>query len=230
MSVLPALKYIVVNPKAAHTSTIIFLHGLGDTGAGWKPVAEMLSSRFPETKWVLPHARMIPVTINFRMMTSSWFDITSLSDFDEEDEKGMLSAARSVNEIITAEVDAGIPSNKIVLGGFSQGCALALLTGITAERKLAGLATLSGWLPMRNKVKAMMSDHARNLPVFWGHGTDDKVVDYSFGVESVNALKELGFKDMTFKSYDIGHSSHPDELRDLEAWLRRVLSQPAAKS
>ncbi|KAG8865416.1 hypothetical protein FRB96_000306 [Tulasnella sp. 330] len=117
MSVLPALKYIIVPPRAAHTSTIIFLHGLGDTGEGWKPDVEMLAPNFPGTKWILPHARIIPVTINMQMEMSAWFDIASLTDFDNEDEKGLLSGVQAINEIITAEVDAGTPANKIILGG-----------------------------------------------------------------------------------------------------------------
>jgi len=136
----------------------------------------------------------------------------------------MLSSAQAINEIITAEVDAGIPSDKIVIGGFSQGCVMATLTGLTTERKLAGIVALSGWLPLRNKMKAMMSDHARNLPIFWGHGTMDPVVQYKWGQMSANILKEdLKVKDVTFKSYDMGHSSHPKEIQDLKEWLSNVL-------
>ncbi|KAG8897003.1 hypothetical protein FRC01_011511 [Tulasnella sp. 417] len=160
------------------------------------------------------------------MKMPSWFDILSLSGFDEEDEPGILKASRSVNELITEEVDAGISANKIVLGGFSQGCALALMTGLTTERKLAGLVALSGWLPLRNKMKAMMSDNARNLPIFWGHGREDPVVRYEFGVQSVNMLKDtLKMKAVTFNSYNMEHSSHPQEIRDLATWLDNLLQK-----
>ncbi|KAG8904762.1 hypothetical protein FRB99_001239 [Tulasnella sp. 403] len=226
MSRLPPLKYVVVNPRAAHTSTVIFMHGLGDTGDGWQPVAEMLAPSLPNTKWILPHARVNPVTLNMGMRMSSWFDITSLDGFDEEDEKGMLESVHGVNEIITAEVDAGTPANKIIIGGFSQGCALALLTGLTTERKLGGIVALSGWLPLRKKIKAMMSDHSRNLPLFWGHGTSDPVVQYGFGERSVKALQDdFKFKDVTLKSYPMGHSSHPQEIRDIQTFLSRVLDE-----
>jgi len=163
------------------------------------------------------------VTINFRQTMSSWFDLASLEEFDKEDEAGMLSSAQAINQIITAEVDGGIPADKIVVGGFSQGCVMALLTGLTTERNIAGIVALSGWLPLRNKMKAMMSDHARNIPIFWGHGTDDPVVKYTWGKESVDRLKELKVKDVTFKSYAMGHSSHPSEIRDLKEWLLNVL-------
>ncbi|KAG9050061.1 hypothetical protein FS837_007814 [Tulasnella sp. UAMH 9824] len=226
MAALQSLKYLVVKPRAAHTSTVIFLHGLGDSGDGWEPVAETLAPKFPNTKWILPHAPSTPVTINGGMRMPSWFDIMSLDGFDEEDEPGILKASRSVNELITNEVDAGISSNKIVLGGFSQGCALALATGLTTERKLGGLLALSGWLPLRNKMKAMMSDHARNLPIFWGHGRRDQVVHYEFGVQSVNWLKDtLKIKAVTFNSYNMEHSSHPQEIQDLAVWLDNLLKK-----
>jgi len=225
MSVLPALKQLVVPPRAAHTSTIIFLHGLGDTGAGWKSVAEMLAPSFPGTKWILPSARMLPVTINMQMKMSAWFDIASLTEFENEDEKGLLSGVQAINEIITAEVDAGTPADKIILGGFSQGCALGLLTGLTTERKLGGLICLSGWLPIRKTAIASMTDHARNLPVFWGHGTEDQVVQYSWGEMSVKILQGVKFRDVTFKSYPMGHEAGMAELRDLQAWLEKLLNK-----
>jgi poly(3-hydroxybutyrate) depolymerase len=89
------------------------------------------------------------------MSTDSRFDILSFGFNAAEDEKGMLQTVHSLNQLITAEVDAGIPANRIVLGGFSQGAAMTVLTGLTAERKLAGLAVLSGWLPLREKIKAV---------------------------------------------------------------------------
>ena len=82
------------------------------------------------------------------------FDIADF-DFEIEDEPGMLRTVSSLNQLITAEVDAGIPSDRIILGGFSQGAAMTLLTGLTSERKLGGLIVLSGWLPLRNKIKAV---------------------------------------------------------------------------
>jgi len=224
MASLQSLKYLVVKPKNAHTSTVIFLHGLGDTGAGWEPVAVALSKRFPNTKWILPHARLIPVSINMQMKMSAWFDLTGLDEHVEEDEKGMLSSAHAINELITTEVDSGIPADKIVLGGFSQGCTMAILTGLTTERKLAGIVGLSGWLPLRKRVKSMISDHATNLPIFWAHGRHDQTVPYRWGELSVNVLRDdLKVKNLTFKSYDIGHEADSEEISDLGDWLSNVL-------
>ena len=83
------------------------------------------------------------------------FDIFSFDFKGPEDEKGMLNTVHSLNQLITAEVDGGIPADRIVIGGFSQGGAMSLLTAGTSERKLAGAAILSAWLPLRQKFKAV---------------------------------------------------------------------------
>ena len=103
------------------------------------------------------------------------FDIRSLSRpligaGSHEDEAGMLASVRTISQLVAEEVDAGIPSERIIVGGFSQGSAISLLTGLTIERKIAGLVCLSGWLGLSDKAAAMQTDHAKKLPIFWGHG------------------------------------------------------------
>ena len=70
----------------------------------------------------------------------------------------MLRTVSFVNQLISAEVDSGIDPGRIVVGGFSQGAAMSLLCGLTSERKLGGVVSLSGWLVLRNKIKAV-SEH-----------------------------------------------------------------------
>lgn len=168
------------------------------------------------------------------------FDIFDFDARAPEDEAGMLKAVTSINKLIQAEVDAGIPSNRILIGGFSQGGAMSLLTALTAERKFAGVAVLSGWLPLSKKMKAMATPNNTHTPMFWGHGEDDPLIEYqTMGLSSIQFLKnELGIKSadpqapekggLTFFSYeDIPHSTSTEELRDLQEWLKRVM-QPAA--
>jgi len=236
------LKYLTVNALTGkHTATVIFVHGLGDSGHGWEPVAQMFN-KDPElnhVKWILPHAPSKPVTANFGMAMPSWFDIKSFGFKAEEDEKGMLESSRQLNELITAEIDGGLDANRIVLGGFSQGGAMSLLTGLTSERKLAGLAVLSGFLPLRHKFKAMLSDHARSTPIFWGHGSVDPLVSYEMCEKSVAFLskecrvKELGETDkavvgLRCKIYQgMEHSSCPEEMDDLRSWLKSIIPREA---
>ncbi|KAF7302126.1 Phospholipase/carboxylesterase [Mycena indigotica] len=190
MAAIAPLKSLVVPALSKHTATVIFVHGLGDSGLGWQPVAEMLNKELPQVKWVLPNAPTMPVTANGGMVMPSWFDILSFGFDSKEDREGMLKTVYSLNQLISAEVDAGIPANRIVLGGFSQGAAMTLLTGLTGERKLAGLAVLSGWLPLRANFKSMVSDHAKSYPIFWGHGAADPLVRHDLAVKSVDFLRE----------------------------------------
>ncbi|KAG9103224.1 hypothetical protein FRC06_011694 [Ceratobasidium sp. 370] len=225
-SAAAALKFITLPPRAPHTATIIFSHGLGDSGEGWRPVAHMLASQHPHIKWILPHAPDLPVTINGGTVMPAWFDLYSLGKTDDkEDEEGLLRSAAAINQLVKAENDAGIPNEKIVIGGFSQGAALSLVTGLTSEKKYAGVAILSGWLPMRKKLIPMFSSGATSTPIFWGHGTSDPVVPYGFGAGSVRILQEkVGFQDVEFNSYQgVGHSTDTQEIVDLSAWLKRVV-------
>lgn len=115
----------------------------------------MLWSSFPNVKWILPHAPTIPVSLNHGMAMPSWFDIRHLDKLDNsenDDEQGMLETLKSVDELIQAEVDSGIPENRIVLGGFSQGGAISVLNMLTTKRKLAGVVALSTWVPLNHKI------------------------------------------------------------------------------
>uniref|UniRef100_A0A8B9H872 Acyl-protein thioesterase 1 n=2 Tax=Astyanax mexicanus TaxID=7994 RepID=A0A8B9H872_ASTMX len=100
------------------TAAVIFLHGLGDTGHGWAEA--MAGIRTPHVKYICPHAPIMPVSLNMNMAMPSWFDIIGLNPDAEEDETGIKKAAESIKALIDQEVKNGIPSHRIVLGGFSQ--------------------------------------------------------------------------------------------------------------
>ena len=169
------------------------------------------------------------------MSMPSWFDLTSLTLEGTDDEDGLLRSASELNKLVTAEVDGGIPSDRVVVGGFSQGSALSFLVGLSSERKLAGTVALSGWLPMRNKMKAMLGPHHQHLPIFQAHGTDDAVVNPKYADLTNEYIKSLGFKDtphtnpqrgaISFTKYQgIGHGACQEELQDLGAWLEKVIA------
>ncbi|CAE6455861.1 unnamed protein product [Rhizoctonia solani] len=225
-SAAAALKSIIVPARAPHTATIIFSHGLGDTGDGWKPVATMLASQFPYVKWILPHAPARPITINGGLEMPGWFDLYSLGKSDDqEDEEGILKSSALIKELVEAENANGIPNERIVIGGFSQGAALSLVHGLTSEKKYAGLAILSGWFPMRNRLQSLMAPNAASTNIFWGHGTSDGVVPYKFGQMSVHHMQNnLNFANIQFNSYrGMAHSADQQEIADLGAWLRNII-------
>ncbi|KAF8240804.1 alpha/beta-hydrolase [Tricholoma matsutake] len=169
------------------------------------------------------------------MRMPAWFDINfiPLSQSAFDDEPGILKSVEQINQLISTEVESGIPSSRIVLGGFSQGGAMSLVTGLTGERKLAGLLVLSGWLPLRNKIKTMTS-HAPSIPIFMGHGSADPVVDphvaqvsaefltSSLGIPRSTSISEC--KGLIYNVYPrMGHSTVPKELDDVTQWIKQAL-------
>ncbi|KAI1080559.1 Phospholipase/carboxylesterase [Whalleya microplaca] len=220
-------------PAAAkHTATVIFVHGLGDTGYGWAAAVENWRRRqkLDEVKFILPHAPRIPVTCADGMPMPGWYDILALTGKTEDiraqqDEAGILVSREYVNGLIQAEIDSGIPANRIVVGGFSQGGALSLFAGLTAKVKLAGIVGLSSYLPLDSKFANFVreSDLNHDTPILMCHGDSDQVVPVNFGKLSFEMLKSQGFK-ATMKLYPgMGHSACLEELDEVEAFLRARL-------
>ncbi|KAI7902766.1 Phospholipase/carboxylesterase/thioesterase [Cokeromyces recurvatus] len=214
---------IIVSAKTKQTATVLWLHGLGDTGAGWSFLAEELSSLFPYIKWIFPNAPIKPVTLNNGYPMPAWFDITGLdkSHLKQEDEKGMLDSVASMNQIIRDEVNSGIPSNRIIVGGFSQGCVLSLLTGLTSEYKLGAIIGCSGWLGLSSKFSSLASEANKNTPILMCHGDNDPVVLPQYGKESAELLQTLGY-NVTRKTYPgLPHSANDTEIRDIAEFIKK---------
>ncbi|KAJ3215023.1 hypothetical protein HK099_006558 [Clydaea vesicula] len=228
MSSLPAK---ILNAKTQHTATVIFLHGLGDSGHGWAPVAEMLQPHMKHVKFILPHAPNKPVSLNSGMLMPSWYDIYSLTDRDgRQDEEGLLDSVKEVRNFVTKEIDSGIPSERIVVSGFSQGCAVALLYAALAPFKHAGFMGLSGYIPLEKKLIATEGNFLKKLnfqtPVQLYHGEADQVVQLQWGRNSYELLKKLGFEKVNFTTYkDMAHSSSDEEIRDVANFLKKVLPE-----
>ncbi|CAH7666572.1 lysophospholipase [Phakopsora pachyrhizi] len=206
--------------STAKNSTAIILHGLGDSSDGWSFLAEQFGPKMP---WVrcFPDAPRQSVTLNMGMVMPAWFDLYGLDPNSKEDEAGLLRSVETVRAIIKKEIDSGIPPERIIVGGFSQGAAISILTGLMSQEKLAGVVSLSGFLTLSKKIKDMKGPFVEDLPLLWCHGTDDPVVRYQWGETSVNFLKnDLGMKNVEFKSYPgMVHSASPQELKDLFVWL-----------
>uniref|UniRef100_G1RBF0 palmitoyl-protein hydrolase n=1 Tax=Nomascus leucogenys TaxID=61853 RepID=G1RBF0_NOMLE len=140
-----------VSGAERETAAVIFLHGLGDTGLfsrEFHHIGALSTIRLPHVKYICPHAPRIPVTLNMKMVMPSWFDLMGLSPDAPEDEAGIKKAAENIKALIEHEMKNGIPANRIVLGGFSQGGALSLYTALTCPHPLAGIVALSCWLPL----------------------------------------------------------------------------------
>ncbi|KAF2458244.1 acyl-protein thioesterase 1 [Lineolata rhizophorae] len=215
---------ITVPALKRHTATVIMAHGLGDSGAGWVWLAENFRRRdkFEEVAFIFPNAPSIPITINLGMRMPGWYDITDFGTINRtEDEQGILRSRDTFQSIIKEEMDKGIPANRIVLGGFSQGGAMSLFTGITAPQKLGGIFGLSCYLLLANKIREMIPEGnpTKETPIFMGHGDADPVVKHDWGQSTAHKLKEWGYK-VDFQTYDgMPHSACPEEIDQLEKYL-----------
>ena len=206
------------------TATLLILHGLGADGNDFVPIAEELQlDSVGPVRFIFPHAPVMPVTINNGYRMRAWYDILGFGEGTPEDEAGLRRSQRLVEALVTREVERGIPAGRIVLAGFSQGCAMALLTGLRQPQRLAGIVGLSGYLPLAGETAAERHPANQQTPIFLAHGTHDEIVALERAEASRDALQALGYP-VEWHEYLMGHSVTPMEIEELNAWLLRVLS------
>jgi phospholipase/carboxylesterase len=211
-----------VNPTAA----VIWMHGLGADGNDFVPIVPELGlAGAPAIRFVFPHAPMRAVTINNGYVMRAWYDV-SFGDLEGQsrraDEQGVRDSESQIGALIEREVKRGIPAGKIALAGFSQGGAIALQTGLRYPEQLAGIMALSTYLPLAAALPNEASAANRKTSIFMAHGIYDPVVPYLMGTTSKTTLVALGY-DVEWHEYAMQHSVCADEVRDIGAWLRRVL-------
>ncbi|MBV8158379.1 MAG: carboxylesterase [Dyella sp.] len=216
MTLLPTVE----NETAANpVYSIIWLHGLGADGHDFAPIVpELVSADWPALRFVFPHAPVRPVTINNGMAMRAWYDIFGFDLLSRQDETGTRESIAQVEALIAREHERGVPSERILLAGFSQGGAIALATGLRHAQKLAGIIALSTYLPIAHTLAGERSTVNAGVPIFWGHGTYDPVVALQRGVESRAALEALGYK-VDWHTYPMPHAVCPDEIADLRRWI-----------
>jgi phospholipase/carboxylesterase len=221
---MPLLETIEKETGPQPRASIIVLHGLGADGNDFVPVANELElDAAGPVRFVFPHAPVIPVTINNGYRMRAWYDILGFDLVNREDETGLRRSLAAVQALIDREVAGGIPASRIVLAGFSQGCAMALLTGIRYPQRLAGIAGLSGYLPLATTAAVERSRANADTPIFLAHGSSDNVVQVQRGRASRDALQSIGHA-VEWHEYPIAHSVSMEEIADLNRWLQRVLA------
>ena len=204
-------------------ATVLILHGLGADGRDFVPIAEQLDlSSVGPVRFLFPNAPVIPVSINGGYQMPAWYDILGADLTARQDEKGMRQTQDSINQLIEREVARGILARRIVIAGFSQGCAMALMTGLRYPERLAGIMGLSGYLPLATTLAAERSPANADLPVFLAHGTRDGVVPLARATASRDALTALGYP-VSWHTYEMEHSVCLEEIADMHQWLLSVL-------
>ena len=226
----PLLETVEFETGPSPTWSIVWLHGLGADGHDFAPIVpELVRRDWPSLRFVFPHAPVRPVSINNGMRMRAWYDIVHF-DFDalhtdagksRADEAGVAESVAQVEALIARENERGIPAERIVLIGFSQGGAITLSAGLRRRVPLAGLAGLSTYLPEApSQAAAALQAAATSQPLFMAHGQFDPVVPAAIGLRSSQAMKAMGFA-LEWHDYPMAHQVCAEEIRDLGDWLSR---------
>ena len=217
-----SLETIEIETGAKPGAAVIWLHGLGADGRDFEPIVPEL--RLPASKpvrFIFPNAPQRPVTINMGMRMPAWYDILQLGG-GAEDESGIRESQAQIEQLMAREKTRGVPANRIVLAGFSQGGAIALQTSLRQPERLAGVMALSTYLPLGAKLAAERQAINSDLPIFMAHGTFDPMIPMLRAAQSREALLALGYP-VEWREYPMPHSVCPEEIADIAAFLLRIL-------
>jgi len=210
----------VVNETAAHPQwAVIWLHGLGADGHDFAPIVpELLRPHWPAIRFVFPHAPVQPITINNGVRMRAWYDILGMDFRSRADKVGVTASVQALDALVEAEIARGIPAERILLAGFSQGGAVILSAALRWTRPVAGLIALSTYLPdLQAAADARVVDGIRP-PVFMAHGRQDPVIPLAVAVDTAGVLNTLGFP-IEWHEYPMAHAVCAEELQALGDWL-----------
>lgn len=218
MNLLPCID---IEPKTPANATVILMHGLGADGNDFVPMVSEL--QLPSTmavRWIFPNAPSIPITINGGYVMPAWYDIKEMNIDRKIDNAQLIASAEQIRLLIDRETDRGIPSERIVLAGFSQGGAVAYQTALTYMLPLAGLLCLSTYFATRETITPNSAN--RKIPIFICHGSQDPMVPARMGLDAKKQLSAMGY-DVEYRDYPMGHAVCAQEIADISRWLQRVL-------
>lgn len=217
------LNAIEIETAPSPDATVIMLHGLGDTGKGWSDIVPGLQvPRGKAIRFIFPHAPVMPVSINNGMTMPAWYDIKAANLNDRADIAGVRRSQAAVEALIAREASRGVLASRIVLGGFSQGGAIALYAGLRYPHTLAGVIALSTYLIDGAGLATEGSVANRATPIFMAHGLYDPVVQLAWAESSRKALEAMHYP-VEWHSYPMEHSANMEEVVAVGAFLRKVL-------
>ena len=209
---------ITIEPAGEVQKVVIWMHGLGADGSDFVPIVDELD--FPgidNSRFIFPHAEVLPVTINGGMQMRAWYDILQADLTRRVDGKGVLNSVERIANLVTTQAVDHVQLSDIVLAGFSQGGVIALHTAMQLNLPLAGVMALSTYLPIRETIEA---GHKQNI--FLAHGIDDGIVPYAEALSSLDWLRDKGH-EVDWHHYPMMHSVCAEEIADINDWLGRVL-------
>lgn len=218
-----SLAVLEVKPREAATAAVVWLHGLGADGYDFAPIVPMLG--VPHARFVFPHAPALPVTINGGAVMPAWYDIRALDRSpDREHPEHIRTSAQRIAALLERVIASGIPADRIVLAGFSQGAAMALHVGLRFPETLAGIAVLSGYLVLEDTIRGEWHAANRRTPVFFAHGKHDDIVPIAAGREAYELVGDHGDPaKVSWHELPIGHEVSQEEIGVVAKWLRMRL-------
>ncbi len=215
---------VIVEPGDTHLASIIWLHGLGADGHDFEPIVPELGlAASIGIRFIFPNAPVMPVTVNGGMSMRAWYDVRSANLREFEDETSILASSELVGKYLQHEIDAGIPANKVILAGFSQGGAIALHCGLRFNQSLAGILALSTYLPLAATLEAEANEANKKTSIFMGHGVFDPVITVDQGRDSANTLNSAGYS-VDFNEYTMEHAVCLEEIRAIGSWISQRLA------
>ena len=217
---LPAVE---IDPASDVRASVVWLHGLGADGHDFAAIVPEL--RLPAelgVRFVFPHAPSIPVTLNGGMVMPAWYDISEIDLQRRHDEAGVRRSDRQVRALMAREHERGVPWERIVLAGFSQGGAIALFTGLRHPERLAGGIALSTYMVVSDSFDAERTPANQRVPILQAHGSLDPMVPIARGEAARHLLEAHGY-NVAFHSYPMPHSVCPEEIETVREFLVRVL-------
>lgn len=227
---LPPLELSFEEAAETINSSVIWLHGLGADGYDFAPVVTgfLRPDGLSHTRFILPHAPEMPVTRNNGYIMPAWYDVYGMIPIRYEDEAGIRASQHYIEQLIAREIERGIPSQRIVLAGFSQGGAIALHTGIRHANTLGGIIALSTYLPLQPSLPAIQPTVNRNTPILMAHGIYDDIISLETAKTSFELLKSAGYR-IQWREYAMAHSVNHQEISDIEDFLHKILDQDLIK-
>ncbi len=221
VNAVPALRCFVKEPVngADPQCTVVWLHGMGTTVHDFEPFAEEVAEfGAPAARFVFPQAPEIALTAHRGWKTTAWYDVLANDFTSVEDERGIRAMHLRVSQVIRELVASGTPADKIFLGGFSMGAAMALFTGLRQPQPLAGVIALSGYLPLAASLPAEITEGGRRTPVFMGHGAFDDVVNPLAAQSGAKLIESLA-ETLIWREYNMEHTLCPDEMTHIAQFM-----------
>lgn len=220
MNYLPCVE-VESSPNNEVKAAVIWLHGLGSDGHDFAPVVPEL--KLPSglnVRFIFPHAPSIPVTVNSGYVMPAWYDIIELTLDRKVDVQQLRASAAQVHALVEREIARGVPSEKIILAGFSQGGAVVYEAALSYPKPLAGLLALSTYFATHESVD--VNDANKKIPVLIQHGTDDGVVPELLGQRAVRQLEVFGIT-ADYETYPMEHTVCAAQVADISEWLQERL-------